>query len=143
MKFFKLKPEVPGRLAPESIKAKKEKKHDFQEVHFIFENGPVADIVQSLGFHLVTSHLREKLERANLTGFEFRSCRTSKGEQFDIASPGYGELPAFSWLEITGEGGIDDFGITGGWTAVVSEKALEVLKSASLKDCRVMEYQEE
>jgi hypothetical protein len=54
----------------------------------------------------------------------------------------YGDrpLPAFSWLQITGRAGQDDFGLSSSGDLVVSERMMNLLNAFGLKHCEVSEY---
>lgn len=50
-------------------------------------------------------------------------------------------LPAFLWLKVSGQAGVDDLGISDDHRLVVSEKLLKVVQEdGNLEHCDVMEY---
>jgi hypothetical protein len=54
----------------------------------------------------------------------------------------YGDrpLPAFSWLQITGLTGKDDFGLSASGCLIVSERIMNLLNAFGLNHCEVSEY---
>jgi hypothetical protein len=56
----------------------------------------------------------------------------------------YGDRPppAFSWLQITGRAGKDDFGLSSSGYLIVSKRIVNLLKAFGLKYCEISEYEE-
>jgi len=47
---------------------------------------------------------------------------------------------SFSWLQITGRAGTDDFGLSSSGLLIVSERMMNLLKEFELKYCDVSGY---
>ena len=47
------------------------------------------------------------------------------------------ELPTFHWLEVTGQAGVDDLGVTDQGQLVVSEQALDLMQGGTLENCEI------
>ena len=135
MNYFQLEPDVPGRLLnPRHVL---DHFSEISTIHYVLECWPEDDIITSIRAYLVKEGLALALKSSGMTGFEIKDCVVSKGDQFDIASPGYGDLPEFWWLYINGVPGVDDFGITKDLMLVVSERALNLLKGFVIENTEI------
>lgn len=88
---------------------------------------------------MVTDRCRRALEQSTLTGVGFEEVKVSKTAQFDELYPGR-PLPLFWWLQVAGEACRDDFGLARNGRLVVSEAALQLLKTLNLAHCDMSEY---
>jgi len=61
------------------------------------------------------------------SGFELADLEVSKGDQWDVASPGVA-LPDLYWLQIIGEAGFSDFGLDVKHYLVVSQRVKKWLE---------------
>lgn len=131
MKYYTIDPDVPGRLAVDTITAFRSGTPEL--VNYVFECWPDSDMVQADPVFLVSDRLASALSAAGLTGFTLKLCFSSKGEQFHIASPGCGPLPTYRWLFVNGTVGVDDFGISEDLALTISENALGVMRGFNLQ----------
>jgi hypothetical protein len=79
------------------------------------------------------------LIEARASGVEFGDVEVTKsGTYLDF----YGDrpLPAFSWLQITGRAGTDDFGLSSSGYLIVSERIMNLLRAFALNHCEISEY---
>lgn len=97
MKYFFIEPDVPGRLSPDTIK---ELLGDnlLKSIGYVFECWPDEDIAQADPFYIASERLTNTLLSHAFTGFKVGACKSEKGDQFDLVSPGHNELPKFNWL---------------------------------------------
>jgi len=137
MKYYAIRADVPGRLAGETIWSLRAGGHP-DRVYYIFECWPEADILKSLSVFLVSEKLAASLQVSKLTGFELKPCEGSKGEQFEIESPGRGDLPKYIWLDINGRATMDDFGTSREHRLVISERAFDFLKGFNLERAEIV-----
>jgi hypothetical protein len=70
-----------------------------------------------------------------------RTVEVSKSEQF-VDYHGDQSLPEFVWLDIVGTCARDDFGFHKNGRLVVSQAALDVLKSGRLDHCEVEAFRD-
>jgi hypothetical protein len=131
MDFYIIEPDVPGFLK-ETRRFVRENPSP-SEIDYVFECWPDDDILRAHSVILVSERLSKALLEANLSGFRLKSCIGSKGDQFEIASPGRGELPKYLWLDVVGRPKVDDFGISDQLMLVISQRALEVLQTFSIE----------
>jgi hypothetical protein len=135
MKYFQIRPDVPGYFT--NSRYVLDHLEEVSTIHYILECWPDDDIISSIRIYLVKEKLARAIGLSKLTGFELKECVVSKGEQFHIASPGFGDLPEFLWLYINGVPGVDDFGITKNLKLVVSERALNLLNSFVIENAKI------
>lgn len=135
MKYFLLKPDVPGYLV--NPKGTLANYSNISSVHYVLECFPTDDIFKCRRIYIVKEDLAYALARSEMTGFELKSCVVSKGDQFEISSPGYKELPELLWLYIDGVAGSDDFGISDNLKLIISERALELLKGFVIENADI------
>ena len=148
MKYYTLKPEVPGDLDDNTpIKPSSE--------------GPYAQYVDNLGIriegwmgddlmtidpcYIVTRVLRDALTISALSGFEIDTVAVSLDKQLlmfpDMAASW--PIPKLYWLKITGKAGNDDFGLSPAdapVVLVVSDRAMNLLQPFHLESCEILEY---
>ncbi len=139
--YYNLEPEVAGHLSGESIRALSNGSH-LVELHYVMDGWLGDDLIESFPCFILSNRVRVELDRANFSGYEFGDARVTTSELFQELHSEV-ELPAFSWLKVTGQPGIDDFGIAKDRRIVVSERALAVIREAGqLSDCLIEPYDE-
>lgn len=107
----------------------------------VLDNWPEDDILCGMGRgHFVTRRLADALVDCGLTGFNIKPVKVVDGEQFFVCRKTHsGEsLPEILQLELIGKAGQDDFGRDK--LMVVSERAMELLKTFNFKYRMVKEY---
>lgn len=140
MKFYKLDPEVAGGLGPNTEFIRTPGKPVVvQKLHYQFDGWLGDELLESSPCFIVTQRLAEELQRQRLSGYELKAVEISTSDQFRELYPDR-ELPAFAWLGITGKAGTDNFGVDKDGRLVVSETAIELLRTMHFDNCDVTDY---
>ena len=98
------------------------------------------DLLESFPCFIAAEGLRKRLAQSGLSGCRFDAVEVSKSDLFEEIHPDR-ELPEFAWLRVVGRPAIDDFGLSSDHRLVVSQRALDVLKSFRLDHCDTEEYE--
>src|SRR5262245_38678940 len=108
MKFFVLDPEVAGGWgAGTKFTRTPGKPVVVHELHYEFDGWLGDELLQTSPVFIVTRRLADRLQAANLTGFELKPVEISTSELFhDIH--GDRQLPEFAWIHIVGKKAQDD-----------------------------------
>jgi hypothetical protein len=106
------------------------------KLHYEFDGWLGDELLESTPCFIVTERMLTNLQQARLTGFNVHELLVSKSDQFDELHPDR-TLPPFVWLEIVGEPGADDFGISPDGRLVVSDRALTVLREIGIANAGV------
>jgi hypothetical protein len=136
IRFWILEPEVAGELGDGTNLDTSSHPPTVSRLEYRFMGWLGDDLLESFPCHIVTAPLAEALGAANLTGFRLDALAVSVSEEFKELYPGR-MLPAFRWLKVHGEAGVDDFGLSPSHSLVVSEAALRVLRQYTLSQCEV------
>ena len=139
MTYFVLEPEVAGSFGPATTGDLRARPPLLEKFNYEFDTWPCDPLLEALSNFIVTDRLKERLIEASASGVEFGDVEVTKsGTYLDF----YGDrpLPAFSWLQIAGRAGKDDFGLSSSHRLVVSERMMNLLEEFELKYCDVSEY---
>ena len=139
MTYFVLEPEVAGGFGPATIGNLRARPPLLEKFNYEFDTWLGDPLLEALGTFIVTDHLKERLIEAHASGVGFGDVEATKsGIYLDL----YGDrpLPAFSWLQITGRAGKDDFGLSSSGYLIVSERMMNLLKAFGLNHCEISEY---
>ena len=137
MTFYRLQPEVAGGWGPNTRFTRTPGRPVVvHRLHYVFDGWLGDELLESGSCFIVTRRLAQLLTDCRLSGFELRPVEISQSELFDELYPDR-LLPAFEWLQVTGESGVDDFGVDEGYGLVVSKSALEALKRTNLTACQI------
>lgn len=140
MTYYILEPEVAGSiLGKKSIVDVTVRPPRVSRLDYEFDGWPDDDLITSIACYVVTTRLKDALVALMPTGCEFASVEVSKSEQFKEMYPEQ-ELPEFAWLKITGQAGVDDFGMSDDHRLVVSEPVLHCLKQFKIDNCEIEVY---
>lgn len=132
MKYFQLEPEAPGGFGPNSVFSDVRSRPPLiQKFNYEFDIWPRDPLVEAVASYIVTEALRDKIAALHPTGVSFGPVEISKSGQFEDRYPNR-ELPKFVWLQITGNAGQADFGLSTTHSLVVSERILNILKEAGM-----------
>lgn len=144
MQFFTLKPEVPGQIG-----------HDTEldtsvhpprivddKLHLAFDGFLGSSLIKVSPAFCVSQELKADIERAGLTGCSFDVVKITKSQLFHDIYPDGKDLPEFVWLKLEGVAGKDDFGRSESYRIVVSERALNLIKTHPLEECDIEPYRE-
>jgi hypothetical protein len=96
-------------------------------------------LLEAVSTFIVTDPLKERLIEAHATGLGFGDVEVTKAGIY-LELYGVRPLPAFSWLQITGRAGKDDFGLSSSGLLVVSERIMNLLNAFGLNRCEVSDY---
>jgi hypothetical protein len=140
MKYYILEPEVAGGFGPKSILEDPAARPP-RVRHFNYEfDGWLGDpLLETIACFIVTKSLEDKIAAMNATGFSFGLVEVSKSGEFKDFYPGR-QLPAFTWLQVTGEAGKDDFGLSFKHSLVVSQRILDILREEGMSHCEIHEF---
>jgi hypothetical protein len=139
MTYFVLEPEVAGDLGPATTGNLRARPPQLEKFNYEFNTWLGDPLLETISTFIVTDRLKERLIEARASGFGFGDVEITKSEQFlDL----YGDrpIPAFSWLQISGRAGEDDFGLSSSGDLVVSERMMNLLNGFGLEYCEVSEY---
>ena len=139
MPYFVLEPEVAGNFGPATAGDLRATPPLIEKFNYEFDTWLGDPLLEALCTFIVTDRLKERLIEAHASGIAFGDVEVTKsGEFLDL----YGDrpLPAFSWLQIIGRAGKDDFGLSSSGHLVVSERMMNLLNAFGLKYCDVSEY---
>jgi hypothetical protein len=130
--FFRVEPEVAGRLGPKTIIDRRDHPPRVDKLHYVFEGWLGDELLESFPCFVVTADAAARLEAARLAGFELRPVEIGTSESFDELHPDR-TLPDFRWLDVGGTARRDDFGVDDDGMLVVSKRALDVLRAGQLE----------
>ena len=139
MTYFLLEPEVAGGFGPATTGNLRVRPPQLEKFNYEFDVWLGDPLLEAVRNFIVTDRLKERWIEAHATGVAFGDVEVTKsGEFLDL----YGDrpLPSFSWLQITGRAGKDDFGLSPSGDLIVSERIINLLKEFGLKYCDVSEY---
>lgn len=139
MKYFLIEADVPGWVR--NSRQDLDNLSELSVIHYTFDCWPDDDIAESNPVYIISEKLSKAIVSAGMTGFILKGCESSKGEQFEIASPGRGDLPPYLWLDVTGTAGVDDFGISENLTLVVSQRVMSILDNFCMKMANISPFE--
>jgi hypothetical protein len=140
--FYVLDPEVPGGLGENAELIYRDGTYPLVErLHFEFGAWRYDDdLFQAHPVYLVTRPLADALRRSALTGFTLDSdIELTADDNVKELEPDW-QIPEAEWLKVTGTPGSDDLGLTDDARLVVSEAALDVLRTGAVVHCDVVPY---
>lgn len=136
-KYFQLEPEVPGELGRNTLINNLVFPPKIEKLEIVFKGWLGDCLIECFPTFLITERTSQKLIKNEMTGFSFKTAIIKKDYPFDELYPNL-SLPKFIWIVINGTPKESDFGIDNN-LLVVSEKALEILKSERLGNCDIVE----
>ena len=137
--FWSLEPEVAGELGDGSVLDTSVHPPHVSKLEYTLTGWLGDELLETFPCHIVTESLGAALISARLIGFQLDDVEVAVSDEFKEMSPGR-SLPNFKWLKATGRAGVDDFGLSGEHTLVVSDAALRQLRQHTLSQCDVEEY---
>lgn len=140
MRYYLLEPEVAGGFGNNAVIDTTTHPPNVKHLHYELDGWLGDDLLETFPCYIVTDRLRQAISEVAKRGFSFADVEISKSEQFRQFYRDR-ELPAFSWLKVSGQAGVDDLGISANHCLVVSERVLAAMqKNGNLKSCDIMEY---
>ena len=137
--FFQVDPEVAGGWGDNTIATVTTTTTIVHKLHYEFEGWLGDCLLESVPCYIITEEAALAIERQSLTGIELDNVEISKSDVF-LQLQGDVELPKFKWLKITGIATKADFGCDNRFRLVLSERAVELLKSFGLENAEVEVY---
>jgi hypothetical protein len=134
-----LKPEVAGSLGPGTVLDRSLQPPVIERLEHRFDGWLGDELLAAIPCFLVTERLGTRLLRERFMGFELRPVLVSKSDEFlDL----FGDLPLpeFAWLQVDGEPGRHDLGLTETLRLVVSESCLKVFREFKIDACDVEDW---
>ena len=141
MKYYYLEPEVAGGFGKNTIMDTNVHPPIVSKLNYEFDGWLGDELLEAFPIYIATSHLADLISQKALTGFTIGDVEVSRSGEFQDLYPNR-ELPNFVWLQIGGQVGKDDFGITEEHKLVVSQTALDLIQPFCTKELRVSEYQD-
>jgi hypothetical protein len=136
MKYFYVEPEVSGGLGANTVMDRSVHPPVVSHLHYQFEGWLGDVLLESFPSFIVTEEAKGKLQEVGATGARFGEVEITTSDQFKELYPDK-QLPGFTWLQIAGTAGHDDFGTAADGRLVVSERALDVLKGLELSNALI------
>jgi hypothetical protein len=140
LKYFYLEPEVAGGYGEGTVLDTSVRPERVERLHYEFQGWLGDDLLEAFPVFIITDRLKKRLQPLHASGYFLDQVRVSKGPQFRELHPSAPALPPFHWLKITGRAGVEDFGLAQDRRLVVSERVLQVLRSANLNHCDIEGY---
>jgi hypothetical protein len=110
-----------------------------EKFNYEFDVWPGDPLLEALSTFIVTDRLKDRLIELGASGVTFADVEVTKSGIF-LDMNGDRPLPAFSWLQITGRPGVDDFGLSSSRRLIVSARIMNLLNTFELKYCEISEY---
>jgi hypothetical protein len=139
MTYFVLAPEVAGGFGPATTGDLKARPPRLVKFNYEFDVWLGDPLLEAMSNFIVTDDLKERLIEARASGISFANVEVTKSREYQDRHPDR-LFPAFSWLQVAGQAGKDDFGLSSSGDLVVSERAMGLLKTFGLNHCEVSEY---
>ncbi|MBM3484740.1 MAG: hypothetical protein FJX66_15790 [Alphaproteobacteria bacterium] len=137
--FWSVEPEVAGELGHGSVLDTSVHPPHVSKLEYRFIGWLGDELLETFPCYVVTERLGVALISACLAGFELDDVDVVVSDEFIEMYPGR-SLPTFKWLKVTGQAGVDDFGLSHEHTLVVSDAALQQLRQHTLSHCDIEEY---
>jgi len=134
---FSLEPEVAGGFGENTIIDHTTHPPDVKRLHYELDGWLGDDLLESFPCYIVTDRIKIAIDDVAETGFDFDDVEITTSEQFhELYSDR--EIPTFWWLKVSGEAGVDDFGISADNCLVVSERVLSAVReNGILLNCEI------
>jgi hypothetical protein len=137
--FWSLEPEVAGEIGAGSVLDASSHPPHVSQLVYKFTGWLGDELLETFPCYIVTQRLGAALIAKHLTGFRLDDVDVVVSDEFKDLYPGR-NLPNFRWFNVTGQAGVDDFGLSEKHTLVVSEAAIRLLREHTLAQCDIEEY---
>lgn len=142
MRYFSLEPEAPGGMDDECKGDFSARIPTIDELVMYFDDWLGDDLLTCHPAFFVTAQMASRLRASSMTGYTLAPMRVKRSELFeDLHENGSLELPEFVWLQVRGDPGVDDFGLTERTVLVVSDRALSILQKGRLNHCDIAPFE--
>ena len=139
MAFYYVEPEVAGGLGKNTVLDSSVHPPTIIQMHYRIINWLGDALLESFPALIITREAADTLNAHEASGITCRDAEITVSDSFREIYPDR-ILPEFLWLCVTGVAGRDDFGIADDSRLVVSERALNVLRSFGLDNAIIEEY---
>ena len=139
MAFYYVEPEVAGGLGQNTVLDPDVHPPTVIKLHYKIINWLGDALLESFPALIITREAADALNKTGASGFECRDVELTVSESFREIYPER-VLPEFLWLSVTGEAGRDDLGIADDSRLVVSDRALNVLRTFGVDNALVEAY---
>lgn len=137
MNYFLLEPEVAGEIGENTVMDTSIHPPRVERLHYEIGFGWHGDeLLETFPCYIVSNRIAANLIQSDLRAFELRDVELTLTEEAQEGRLGV-EVPKFRWLAVTGIAGRDDLGVTNEAQLVVSERALDVMRSGPIDNCLV------
>lgn len=137
--FYYVEPEVAGGFGDGTVMDTAVTPPHVRILEYEFSGWMGDELLESFPCFVVTLNLARALKKNQFTGFTLATVGIKKTDQFDMMYPSM-ILPEFKWLKVHAVAGSSDFGLSQDFRLVVSDAALEVIKSCGLKYADIEVY---
>ncbi|HHF3152705.1 TPA: hypothetical protein ACVOZG_004675 [Vibrio diabolicus] len=139
MSQYLIEPEVPGSLGENTLANFDLHPPIIEKLHLQFDGWLGDDLLTSFPCFLVTERLATALSSSQLSGYNLEVAEISTSDVFEELYPEC-TLPRFSWLQVSGTIGKDDFSVTNDGLLLVSERAMVLLQRYQLENSDIVVY---
>ncbi|WP_330944538.1 hypothetical protein [Vibrio diabolicus] len=139
MSQYLIEPEVPGSLGENTVANFDLHPPIIEKLHFQFDGWLGDDLLTSFPCFLVTERLATALSSSQLSGYNLEVAEISASDVFEELYPEC-TLPRFSWLQVSGTIGKDDFSVTNDGLLLVSGRAMVLLQRYQLENADIVVY---
>ncbi|QIB74196.1 hypothetical protein GL213_08730 [Halogeometricum borinquense] len=140
--YYTIEPEVAGQFGEKTEMDRSVHPPDVTKLHYEFHGWLGDDLLTTVSNFVISEELKNTLSSSDLSGYEIDDVTISKSPQFEELHPDM-ELPEFYWMQIVGDAGQDDFGISDNNRLIISREALDLLETVSIEQAEVKEFDRE
>ena len=138
-RFWSLEPEVAGELGDGSMLDTSVHPPRVLYLQYSFSGWLGDDLLEGFPCYIATDALAGAIRSERFTGVQLMPVDVVASDGFREMYPGR-KLPGFTRIEVRGEAGVDDFGLSDEHVLVVSDAVFRVLRKYTLAQCDVDEY---
>ena len=142
MDYFALEPEAAGEFGENTELDTSVHPPKVLQLDVVLDEWLGDDLLWVYPAYLVSQQLADKLVASGLREFALRNVAVSILPEAEEWLDGR-IVPTFLWWQVTGQAGVDDFGVTDKGHLVVSERGLAILKAnGQLEECDVTVFEQ-
>lgn len=138
--FFLVEPEVAGGVGPSTRFEIVDGRRIVVELEYRFDGWLGDPLLETTPCFILTATAQRRIEAIDASGVKFAGVKVARSGLFRDLH-GNRELPEFSWMQIFGTPGVDDFGLTDDLMLVVSARALETLREEGLSHALIEPFE--
>ena len=135
--FYKISTQAPAQMGKRTILDKENTPWKVRKLHAIFDVWSDDDLLKTSPCYYVSERLFRALSSSSLSGFELNTeLDTDISLTFKNLYPNK-TIPKFILLNIVGNAGVNDFGLTEDMDLVLSEAAVEILRKYNTSETEI------